>query len=125
VPERNRLTAAAAAVVATRVRASAAETNPLSAGSAGYVAGNADFVARLCDASAPSRAPRLPGAEENLQYRLPMADPRQQGLAGAIRFVASRFFGAQDPHCIDVMRWLGMTTEERVAQHVGARDIAA
>lgn len=54
-----------------------------------------------------------------------MADPRQQGLAGAIRFVASRFFGAQDPHCIDVMRWRGMTTEERIAQHVGARDIAA
>jgi hypothetical protein len=104
---------------------SAAEAAALAPASGGYVPGGANFSQRLHDATAVSPAPRLPGAEEDPQHRFPMADPRQHGLAGAIRFVASTFFGAIDPHCIDVMRWLGMTSEERIAHHVGPRDIAA
>ncbi|MET0329891.1 MAG: hypothetical protein ABW154_00540 [Dyella sp.] len=104
-------------------RASTVEATTPSSG--GYVSGGADFAARLRDASSAPHALRLPGAEEDPQHRLPMADPRHQGLAGAIRFIAGKFFGAKDPHCIDVMRWVGMTREERIAHHVGPRDIAA
>ncbi len=50
-----------------------------------------------------------------------MADPRMQGVAGAIRFIG-HLTGAVDPHCLQLDAWQGMSPQERIANHVDADD---
>lgn len=51
-----------------------------------------------------------------------MADPRMQGVAGAIRVIGGLVGGAVDPHCLQVDAWQGMSPQERIAHHVDADD---
>lgn len=61
----------------------------------------------------------LPGSAKAVRGApaLHMADPRMQGIAGAVRTV-QRLFGIPDSHCVDVDTWRGMTMSERIAKHI-------
>lgn len=61
----------------------------------------------------------LPGGAQPVRGApvLRMADPKMQGIAGAVRTV-QRLFGIPDSHCVDVDVWRGMTTSERIAKHI-------
>lgn len=60
----------------------------------------------------PGSAQRVAGAPV-----LHMADPKMQGIAGAVRTV-QRLFGIPDSHCVDLDAWSNMTRPERIAHHV-------
>ena len=66
---------------------------------------------------------RVPGSSQPVRgmpvFR--MADPRMQGIAGVVRFIG-RHLGAVDPHCLKLDAEDGMTTEERIANHVDGDD---
>lgn len=61
----------------------------------------------------------LPGSAQRVRGApvLQMADPKMQGIAGAVRTV-QRLFGIPDSHCVDVDVWRGMTVAERIARHI-------
>jgi len=67
---------------------------------------------------------RVPGSDAPVRgmptFR--MADPRMQGVAGAIRVIGGLVGGAVDPHCLQVDAWQGMSLQERIAHHVDADD---
>lgn len=61
----------------------------------------------------------LPGSTQPV-HGMPvfrMADPKMQGIAGAVRRV-QRLFGVPDSHCMDVDVWRHMTVAERLAKHI-------
>lgn len=60
----------------------------------------------------PGSAQRVAGAPV-----LQMADPKMQGIAGAVRTV-QRLFGIPDSHCVDLDAWSNMTRSERIAHHI-------
>lgn len=73
---------------------------------------------------AASRAYRLPGGPPGKGAPvLRLKDPRTQGLAGAARVIQG-FLGVTDKHCLQLDTWQGMTTEERVANHITDADMA-
>lgn len=87
-----------------------------------YVRGSGRFAAPAYGASNM----RVPGHDGPVRgaSTIAMADPRTQGVAGAVRFVGS-LLGAVDPHCVDVDAWRGMTARERIAHHVDPDAIEA
>ena len=67
---------------------------------------------------------QLPGAPTRKGApSLHMVDPRSQGVAGMVRILGS-LTGAVDRHCVDLDAWQGMTTEERIRNHVSASGMA-
>lgn len=80
-----------------------------------YIAGGGRFATpdfARDDMRLPGSAQRVAGAPV-----LHMADPKMQGIAGAVRTV-QRLFGIPDKHCVDVDVWRGMTASERIARHI-------
>ncbi|GAB3790295.1 hypothetical protein GCM10028797_26870 [Dyella agri] len=80
-----------------------------------YVAGGG----RLSGPDYGQQNVRVPGGSEPVRgmpvFR--MADPRMQGVAGVVRFIG-HLTGAVDPHCLKLDAAGGMTTQERIANHV-------
>lgn len=84
----------------------------------GYVPGGAGL-----DPYAPRAGVRLPGsAGVPHAPRFRMEDPRQQGLAGAVRLLKG-FAGGIDPVCADVDAWGTMSEDERIAHHTTGADM--
>ena len=51
--------------------------------------------------------------------RFRMVDTRMQGLGGVVRAIGS-MLGAEDPNCLNLDAWQGMTPAERIAHHVSS-----
>lgn len=96
------------------VSVSVIDTMPSYVAGGGSISGNASYVRQNTRIPGAAAAPGAP------HFR--MIDPRAQGLAGVIHFIGG-LTGAIDPHCLDLEAWRGMTPEERVAHHVGAREM--
>lgn len=70
----------------------------------------------VIDSHLPGRDGGLPGVV--------MADPQQQGVAGAVRIVR-RLLGLKDKQCADVAVWRGMTTQELLDHHLDENTVEA
>lgn len=107
---------AAAAATMPATRPVPATPRTATAPTPDYVAG----AGRLAGPDWHASNTRLPGSAEPVHGapRFAMADPRTQGLAGAVRLIGRLVGGAVDPHCVDVETWRGMDTAERIAHHV-------
>lgn len=65
----------------------------------------------------------LPGSSVPLVKGLHMTDPRNQGLAGAVRTLQS-ILGAVNPHCMDVDVWRKLSTQELLDRHISPSEVA-
>lgn len=91
----------------------------------GYIAGGGRLSppqvasGSVIDSHLPGRDGGLPGVV--------MADPQQQGVAGAVRLIRDhlKLMGATDRACIDVAVWRGMTTQELLDHHLDENTVEA
>jgi hypothetical protein len=86
-----------------------------------YVSGGAAFQKGL-HADDDAASFKVPGGYVPRAPRFHMVDPTSQGVAGLIHFIG-RLTGAEDPHCVDVDTWRGMTYQEQIAHHLSQSDI--
>lgn len=80
---------------------------------------------RLSDASEMRRSRvRIPGAKTiHGAPSFQMIDPKMQGVAvGLVRAIGG-ITGAEDPRCVDLDVWQGMTPEERIKNHISEEDM--
>ena len=64
----------------------------------------------------------LPGSEVVIVQGLHMADPKTQGIGGAVRMVQA-FLGVDDSHCVDVGAWRRLSTQEMLDRHMSPDDV--
>lgn len=108
---RNRKAAPATAHVAREVDTDIVATDT----AVTYIAGGG-FLKRASSDARPDPT-HLPGSSQPIVKGLHMADPRYQGIAGAVR-VAQSIVGAVNPHCVDVDVWRGMSVAEQLDRHM-------
>jgi hypothetical protein len=98
-------------------------TPAVSSPSGTYVDGGASFQQNLRAAEQPS-IEKVPGGYQPRAPRFAMRDPRYQGVAGVVRLVQRLILHAENPHCVDLNTWAGMSPAEQ-AQHASLSEIEA
>jgi hypothetical protein len=98
-------------------------TPAVSSPSGTYVEGGASFQQNLQAAEQPS-IEKVPGGHQPRAPRFAMRDPRYQGVAGVVRLVQRLILHAENPHCVDVNTWAGMSPAEQ-AQHASLSEMEA
>jgi hypothetical protein len=88
-----------------------------------YVAGGSPFQQNLQAADHPYAA-KMPGGDQLRAPQFAMKDPRDQGVAGFVRFVRHYFPQMVDSHCVDVNTWAGMSPAEQ-AKHASLSEMKA
>lgn len=86
-----------------------------------YIQGGGSLTGGLDMGKPKSRIPgagSIPGAP-----RFQMIDPKTQGIGvGLVRAVGG-ITGAENPRCLDLDIWQGMTPEQRIENHISEEDI--
>ena len=90
--------------------------------SAPQPASSGSFASRLSAAQDQHVVTHLPGSSTAIVGGLQMTDPRNQGIAGAVRTMQA-ILGVPNPHCVDVAVWRALSTQELLDRHISPSQV--